>query len=171
MSAELGDLAQALAQHLPELVAQASKEENAYTLIPDPSSALHGIQPPSSSSHTPTTSSCPSSDNSFPWGQASPSAHDAQVQQYPDIMHEQFKPLLQVLKSVTSSKLGVRPNQRLKLSLCHGCTAATGNATCWPREKLGTNEDVLELPAQRMLPNTVRSVDHFEIMLVFGMCA
>ena len=117
VSAELGNLAQALAQHLPELVAQESKEENAYIPIPDPSSALHGIQPPSSSSHTPTTSSCPSSDDSFPWGQASASAHDAQVQQYPDIMHEQFKALLQVLKNVTASKLGVRPSFRLILSL------------------------------------------------------
>lgn len=75
MSADLRILAQALAQHVPEFVAQLSKEEDEFLLIPDPTSALNSQ--PSSSSHTPTSSSCLSSDNSSYWAHSSLSAPEA----------------------------------------------------------------------------------------------
>ena len=70
VSAELTCLARAFAQHLPEVLAHVSKGEDAYAPIPDPGSALHGLQPPSTSSRTPTSSSCHSSDNTCSAGQA-----------------------------------------------------------------------------------------------------
>ena len=67
VSADLSSLARALAQHIPALVARVSKSEDAFLPIPDPNSALQGLQPSSSDSHTPTSSSCLSSDNSSSW--------------------------------------------------------------------------------------------------------
>ena len=61
------------------MLAHASKGADAYPPIPDPGSALHGLPPPSSSSHSPTSSSCLSSDNTDSWGWTSLSSFNARA--------------------------------------------------------------------------------------------
>lgn len=61
------------------MLAHASKGADACLPIPDPGSALHGIPPPSTSSHTPTSSSCQSSDNTGSGGRASLSGTNARA--------------------------------------------------------------------------------------------
>ena len=82
VSAGLTSLGRAFARHLPAVLAYATKGEDAYPPIPDPGSALHGIPPPPSSSHTPTSSSCQSSDNTGSGGRASQSGCDARASRY-----------------------------------------------------------------------------------------
>ena len=66
VSADLATFARSLAPHLPAAIAVRTKDEVSLPGIPDPSSALHGEQP-SSSSHTPSSSSYLASDNSASW--------------------------------------------------------------------------------------------------------
>ena len=82
VSAELACLASAFAPHLPGVLAHVSKVEDACALIPDPASSLHGTQPPSSSSQTPTSSSGHSSDNACSWGRLSPTASHTQTRRH-----------------------------------------------------------------------------------------
>ena len=75
MAADLATFARSLAPHLPAAIALWSKDAASLPGIPDPSSALHGEQP-SSSSHTPSSSSCLTSDNSAGWELGFSSGHN-----------------------------------------------------------------------------------------------
>ena len=76
MSADLATFARSLAPHLPAAIAVRTKDEVSLPGIPDPSSALQGEQP-SSSSHTPSSSSYLTSDNSAGWELGLSSGHNS----------------------------------------------------------------------------------------------
>lgn len=76
VSADLATFACCLSPHLPTAIAVQTKDEVSLPGIPDPSSALQGEQP-SSSSHTPSSSSYLASDNSAGWELGLSSGHDS----------------------------------------------------------------------------------------------
>ena len=76
VSADLATFARSLAPHLPAVIAVQTKDEVSLPGIPDPSSALHGEQP-SSSSHTPSSGSYLASDTSAGWELGLSSGHNS----------------------------------------------------------------------------------------------